>query len=307
MRGYRSCRPRLASPEAEGIHLAASFRGSAAEAELEMDAQDQQPPSPFQRLVATLDYPVYIVTTAAQNQTSGCLIGFATQCSIHPPRFLACISKKNRTLEIARQARRPRGARRRRKGSGSRRDLRRRDGRRGGQVRSSELALRARCADTRRLRTLVRRHGFREALRSAITSASCSSRSTPSRARSPSSSRSRRRATSSPATHRDPQPVVGWAWSEKYAARPRRQERVADLPGPAGARAAARALSARAVTTERPAERSPSSTRTSSRASTDAFRSPIRKRRSAPCRERLRMRATGACSRSSRPAPTRSS
>ena len=69
-----------------------------------MDAQDQQPQSPFQRLVATLDYPVYIVTTAAQNQTSGCLIGFATQCSINPPRFLACISKKNRTLEIARQA-----------------------------------------------------------------------------------------------------------------------------------------------------------------------------------------------------------
>jgi len=75
-----------------------------------MDAQDQQPQqdqqeqSPFQRLVATLDYPVYIVTTAAQSKTGGCLIGFATQCSIHPPRFLACISKKNRTLEIARQA-----------------------------------------------------------------------------------------------------------------------------------------------------------------------------------------------------------
>ena len=75
-----------------------------------MDAQDQQPQqdqqeqSPFQRLVATLDYPVYIVTTAAHSKTGGCLIGFATQCSIHPPRFLACISKKNRTLEIARQA-----------------------------------------------------------------------------------------------------------------------------------------------------------------------------------------------------------
>ena len=68
------------------------------------DAQDPQPQSPFQRLVATLDYPVYIVTTATRNQTSGCLIGFATQCSINPPRFLVCISKKNRTLEIARQA-----------------------------------------------------------------------------------------------------------------------------------------------------------------------------------------------------------
>ena len=69
-----------------------------------MDAEDPQTQSPFQRLVATLDYPVYIVTTATRNQTGGCLIGFATQCSINPPRFLVCISKKNRTLEIARQA-----------------------------------------------------------------------------------------------------------------------------------------------------------------------------------------------------------
>lgn len=69
-----------------------------------MDAQTQQPLSPFQRLVDTLNYPVYIVTTATRHQRSGCLIGFATQCSIHPPRFLACISKKNRTLEVARQA-----------------------------------------------------------------------------------------------------------------------------------------------------------------------------------------------------------
>ncbi len=64
----------------------------------------RQPQSPFDRLVETLDYPVYIVTTAAQNQTSGCLVGLATQCSIDPPRFLACISKKNRTLEMARRA-----------------------------------------------------------------------------------------------------------------------------------------------------------------------------------------------------------
>jgi flavin reductase (DIM6/NTAB) family NADH-FMN oxidoreductase RutF len=60
--------------------------------------------SAFERLVATLDYPLYIVTAAAQNETAGCLIGFATQCSIHPPRFLACLSKKNRTLEVARRA-----------------------------------------------------------------------------------------------------------------------------------------------------------------------------------------------------------
>jgi flavin reductase (DIM6/NTAB) family NADH-FMN oxidoreductase RutF len=60
--------------------------------------------SRFERLVATLDYPVYVVTTAAGNERSGCLIGFATQCSIDPPRFLACLSKKNHTLPVARRA-----------------------------------------------------------------------------------------------------------------------------------------------------------------------------------------------------------
>ena len=60
--------------------------------------------SPFEQLVATLDYPVYVVTTASGDERSGCLIGFATQCSIRPPRFLACISKKNHTLGIARRA-----------------------------------------------------------------------------------------------------------------------------------------------------------------------------------------------------------
>jgi flavin reductase (DIM6/NTAB) family NADH-FMN oxidoreductase RutF len=60
--------------------------------------------SPFERLVATLDYPLYVVTTASGEERSGCLIGFATQCSIHPPRFLACLSKKNHTLPVARRA-----------------------------------------------------------------------------------------------------------------------------------------------------------------------------------------------------------
>jgi flavin reductase (DIM6/NTAB) family NADH-FMN oxidoreductase RutF len=48
--------------------------------------------------VARLDGPMYIVTTGGETR-SGCLIGFATQCSIKPPRYLTCISKKNRTFE----------------------------------------------------------------------------------------------------------------------------------------------------------------------------------------------------------------
>jgi flavin reductase (DIM6/NTAB) family NADH-FMN oxidoreductase RutF len=47
-----------------------------------------------------LDYPMFIATVRGD----GCLIGFATQCSIDPPRFLACISNKNRTYRLARGA-----------------------------------------------------------------------------------------------------------------------------------------------------------------------------------------------------------
>jgi len=59
--------------------------------------------SAFAQLVAGLDYPLYVATTASGSERSGCLIGFATQCSIHPPRFLACISKRNHTLGLARR------------------------------------------------------------------------------------------------------------------------------------------------------------------------------------------------------------
>ena len=58
----------------------------------------------FQKLVSQLDYPMFIATVAAEGELAGCLIGFATQCSIHPPRFLAGISDKNHTYRIAQGA-----------------------------------------------------------------------------------------------------------------------------------------------------------------------------------------------------------
>lgn len=58
----------------------------------------------FEELMGTLDHPLFIVTTAHQGQRSGCLVGFATQTSIHPPRFLVALSDKNRTLGLARGA-----------------------------------------------------------------------------------------------------------------------------------------------------------------------------------------------------------
>ncbi|MEA2409129.1 MAG: hypothetical protein QOE69_3248 [Thermoleophilaceae bacterium] len=58
----------------------------------------------FQKLVAQLDYPMFIATVVADGERSGCLIGFATQCSINPPRFLAGISDKNHTFRVAQKA-----------------------------------------------------------------------------------------------------------------------------------------------------------------------------------------------------------
>ena len=58
----------------------------------------------FHRLMGTLDYPMFIVTAAADGEASGCLVGFATQASIDPPRFLVGLSDKNRTYRVASHA-----------------------------------------------------------------------------------------------------------------------------------------------------------------------------------------------------------
>ena len=54
----------------------------------------------FDALVGSLDYPMFIATTAVDGERAGCLVGFATQCSIDPPRFLVCVSDKNRTYRV---------------------------------------------------------------------------------------------------------------------------------------------------------------------------------------------------------------
>jgi flavin reductase (DIM6/NTAB) family NADH-FMN oxidoreductase RutF len=54
--------------------------------------------------MSRLDYPMCVVTTSADGERAGCLVGFGTQTSIHPPRFLACISKKNHTYGVALRA-----------------------------------------------------------------------------------------------------------------------------------------------------------------------------------------------------------
>jgi flavin reductase (DIM6/NTAB) family NADH-FMN oxidoreductase RutF len=58
----------------------------------------------FHALVSDLDYPMFIVTVSADGERDGCLVGFATQASIEPPRLLVMLSKSNRTCRIAQAA-----------------------------------------------------------------------------------------------------------------------------------------------------------------------------------------------------------
>ena len=51
-----------------------------------------------------MDYMMFIVTAAAGGERAGCLVGFATQASIDPPRFLVGISARNRTHRVAARA-----------------------------------------------------------------------------------------------------------------------------------------------------------------------------------------------------------
>jgi flavin reductase (DIM6/NTAB) family NADH-FMN oxidoreductase RutF len=58
----------------------------------------------FHELVGELDYSMFIVTVRDGDQRAGALVGFATQSSIDPPRFLICLSRKNHTYRVARGA-----------------------------------------------------------------------------------------------------------------------------------------------------------------------------------------------------------
>ena len=59
----------------------------------------------FDAFLAGLDYPMFVVTAAGNGERSGCLVGFATQASIDPPRMLVCISVANHTYPVALEAR----------------------------------------------------------------------------------------------------------------------------------------------------------------------------------------------------------
>jgi flavin reductase (DIM6/NTAB) family NADH-FMN oxidoreductase RutF len=58
----------------------------------------------FESLTSGLEYPMFVVTAAADGERNGCLAGFVTQCSIDPPVILVCVSKSNRTFRTAQRA-----------------------------------------------------------------------------------------------------------------------------------------------------------------------------------------------------------
>jgi flavin reductase (DIM6/NTAB) family NADH-FMN oxidoreductase RutF len=61
-------------------------------------------PAHWDKVVDLLDYPMFVVTTTGEGQRAGCLVGFSTQGSIHPPRFIVGISDKNFTYRVAQKA-----------------------------------------------------------------------------------------------------------------------------------------------------------------------------------------------------------
>lgn len=80
--------------------------GGAAGTPAEEDERADEGEAAFNAAMGQLDMPMQIVTAAApdEGERGGCLVGFASQCSIDPPRFMVWLSKKNHTLKIARRA-----------------------------------------------------------------------------------------------------------------------------------------------------------------------------------------------------------
>jgi|SRR5947209_2030198 len=54
--------------------------------------------------MAMLDSPVFVVTTRADDQPSGCLISFASQTSVQPPSFMVVVPAGSGTCDAARRS-----------------------------------------------------------------------------------------------------------------------------------------------------------------------------------------------------------
>ena len=61
-------------------------------------------PDNFAKLIAGLDPPMAVVTTASDREQAGCLIGFHAQSSIEPERYVVWLSKANHTYRVGLRA-----------------------------------------------------------------------------------------------------------------------------------------------------------------------------------------------------------
>src|SRR3978361_323771 len=55
----------------------------------------------FDALMASVDAPMVIVTTAVAGERAGCLVGFHAQSAIDPERYCLWLSKANHTYRLA--------------------------------------------------------------------------------------------------------------------------------------------------------------------------------------------------------------
>jgi flavin reductase (DIM6/NTAB) family NADH-FMN oxidoreductase RutF len=58
----------------------------------------------FNTLMAALDSPLIVVTTADERERAGCLVEFHVQSSIEPQRYCVWLSKANYTYRVALQS-----------------------------------------------------------------------------------------------------------------------------------------------------------------------------------------------------------
>lgn len=58
----------------------------------------------FDQVMASLDPPMIVVTTASQGRVAGCLVGFHIQSSIEPRRYTVWLSKANHTYRVGLRA-----------------------------------------------------------------------------------------------------------------------------------------------------------------------------------------------------------
>ena len=59
----------------------------------------------FDTVMASVDPPLIVVTTAAEGEPAGCLVGFHAQSSITPQHYCVWLSKANHTYRVSLRAR----------------------------------------------------------------------------------------------------------------------------------------------------------------------------------------------------------